>query len=307
MLDVYCRAGSGGEIRNIYLVANYYTQSSITYTLNGGTNASSNPTSNYEGKEEVTISAPSAAPTGYTFAGWTGSNGDTPHTSVTISANDTDSKSYTANWTANTYYVAFDGNGATSGSMANQTFTYDTALTLTSNSYTRSNYVFNGWNTAKDGSGTAYTDGQSVLNLTSTANATVTLYAQWKSVEDAASALASSSSGEGDVSGSSFCDLLARSTKQTKTSITLKWKKIKEADGYIIYGNKCGKTFILKAKEVNKSKNIAVHRKICYESTDTSVATVNKNGKIKAVAKGSCYVYVFAQNGIYTKLKVTVK
>ena len=30
----------------------------------------------------------------------------------------------------NTYYVAFNGNGSTSGSMSNQTFTYGTAQNL---------------------------------------------------------------------------------------------------------------------------------------------------------------------------------
>ena len=40
--------------------------------------------------------------------------------------------------------------------------------------------VFAGWNTASDGSGTAYADGASVTNLTTMVGATITLYAQWK-------------------------------------------------------------------------------------------------------------------------------
>jgi len=35
-------------------------------------------------------------------------------------------------------------------------------------------------------------------------------------------------------------------------------------------------------------------------------ATVTKKGKITAKAKGSCYVYVYAQNGALRKIKVTV-
>lgn len=50
-----------------------------------------------------------------------------------------------------------------------------------------------------------------------------------------------------------------------------------------------------------------VHRSICYESSNTKVATVSKKGVIKAKAKGSCTVYVYAQNGTYKAVKVTVK
>ena len=41
--------------------------------------------------------------TGYTFLGWTGSNGTTPQQTITIAKNDLGNKSYTANWQANTY------------------------------------------------------------------------------------------------------------------------------------------------------------------------------------------------------------
>ena len=44
-----------------------------------------------------------------------------------------------------------------------------------------------------------------------------------------------------------------------------------------------------------------------YLSSDTGVATVSKSGKIKAVGKGTCYVYVYTKNGINKKVKVTVK
>lgn len=46
---------------------------------------------------------------------------------------------------------------------------------------------------------------------------------------------------------------------------------------------------------------------IRYESTNKAVATVNSKGKITAKKKGTCYVYAYAQNGVYKKIKVTVK
>ena len=72
-----------------------------------------------------------------------------------------------------TVTVTFDANGGT-GTMAPQTFTTGVAQALTANSFTRTDYVFSGWNTSADGSGTSYSDGQSI-----SISANMTLYAQW--------------------------------------------------------------------------------------------------------------------------------
>ncbi len=53
------------------------------------------------------------------------------------------------------------------------------STSLRPNDYTCDGYFFAGWNTKADGSGTAYADGEAVLNLTSVNGGTVTLYAQW--------------------------------------------------------------------------------------------------------------------------------
>ena len=70
---------------------------------------------------------------------------------------------------------------------------------------------------------------------------------------------------------------------------------------------KKGKTFKIKASEVKTKKAMKKHRKICYESSNTKVATVTKKGQIKAKAKGTCTIYVYAQNGKMKTIKVTVK
>jgi uncharacterized repeat protein (TIGR02543 family) len=62
--------------------------------------------------------------------------------------------------------------------MTDQSFTYDTAQNLTANGFTRTGYDFAGWATSAGGTA-AYTNGQSVSNLTVTGGATVTLYAKW--------------------------------------------------------------------------------------------------------------------------------
>ena len=71
--------------------------------------------------------------------------------------------------------ITFNANGG-SGTVPSSISTYvGVANTIPSNSLTRTGYAFNGWNTASDGSGTAYATGSTI---TPTGN--VTLYAQWK-------------------------------------------------------------------------------------------------------------------------------
>ncbi|MGH7174954.1 MAG: InlB B-repeat-containing protein, partial [Minisyncoccia bacterium] len=61
-----------------------------------------------------------------------------------------------------------------SGSMSVEYFQSGVSKTLTSNAFADTGYTFTGWNTAANGSGTAYTNSQSI-----TIYAGVTLYAQW--------------------------------------------------------------------------------------------------------------------------------
>ncbi|MDE6626837.1 MAG: Ig-like domain-containing protein [Lachnospiraceae bacterium] len=73
---------------------------------------------------------------------------------------------------------------------------------------------------------------------------------------------------------------------------------------------KPGKTSVIKAsmtRESSKKKLLQHAAKFRYYTDDYRVATVNKKGKIKAVAAGKCNIYVIANNGVYKKVKVTVK
>ena len=47
--------------------------------------------------------------------------------------------------------------------------------------------------------------------------------------------------------------------------------------------------------------------KMRYESSNPAVATVGRKGRIKAVNKGTCYVFAYAQDGIFKRIKVTVQ
>ena len=105
-----------------------------------------------------------------------------------------------AQWTPITYYLKFDGNGATGGSMSNMTFTYDKYKDTTKNAFTKTGYTFAGWKMSNFNSSTALyyagdnasppwqsvtssmllDNGESFKNLTTTNGATVTLHAQWR-------------------------------------------------------------------------------------------------------------------------------
>lgn len=137
------------------------------------------------GSNGTSIPSPSAR-TGYTFSHW--STGSVGGTKVTSTSNLTSATTIYENWTPNTYNVAFNANKPSNapsdvtGTMLNQSFTYDTAQNLTANEYRLDGYEFKGWNTQANGSGTSYADGAEVKNLTATNKGTVTLYAQWETL-----------------------------------------------------------------------------------------------------------------------------
>ena len=120
--------------------------------------------------------------TGYTFIGWnTRADGSgTAYTNGHRLRNLVYSGTVTlyARWRVNTYTIAFDPNGG-SGTMADKTVTYNESAVLPENAFTRDGSAFMGWNTAADGSGTAYADKETVRNLAG--SGTIVLYAQWTS------------------------------------------------------------------------------------------------------------------------------
>ena len=85
------------------------------------------------------------------------------------------------------YKVVFDKNDdpnneyTVSGRASSKTYYYDKKYTLPRTPFSSSEgFRFVGWNTSADGKGTAYTDGESVMNLTDKNGEIVTLYAQWE-------------------------------------------------------------------------------------------------------------------------------
>ena len=140
---------------------------SITYNLGGGS-VSGNPTSYNIESAAITLKNPTR--TGYTFTGWTGNNGTTPQTSVSIPSGSTGNKSYTANWKINTYTLTYNANGG-SVTPTSKTLTYGSQYG-TLPTPTRTGYTFNGWYTAASG-------GTKVSSTTTIGASNTTIYAHW--------------------------------------------------------------------------------------------------------------------------------
>lgn len=178
----------------------------VKYNANGGTQESSasytlpytttaNYGTNYNGTNGLyDIGTFKLNKPGYSASSWnTNASGTgydlnytTPYTAVALATacgKNLETGNVTINfyprWVANSYTVTYNGNGATEGSTANTSHVYDTAKALATNGFSRVGYDFTAWNTKADGSGTSYTSGQSVSNLTTTKDGTVTLYAIW--------------------------------------------------------------------------------------------------------------------------------
>ncbi|MEI6578689.1 MAG: InlB B-repeat-containing protein [Eubacteriales bacterium] len=140
----------------------------LTYNANGGTGGTG-PTSTGYG---TTLSPPAVTRTGYlltTDANW---SPPVPATMPNAAA------TYTANWTANPYYVVYHDNYGTGSQSI--THTYDTYKTLNAGTtFSKTGYHFMSWNTQANGLGTSYASGQNVVNLTAVPAGTVDLYAIW--------------------------------------------------------------------------------------------------------------------------------
>ncbi len=73
-----------------------------------------------------------------------------------------------------------------------------------------------------------------------------------------------------------------------------------------------GRTAQIKARTVlvspgKKQLSDAHAKEFRYATTNKKVATVSRKGKIKAVGKGTCVIYVYARNGYARKVKVKVR
>jgi len=170
-------------VTDIYLYAKWIPVTySVTYDKNASDATGTMSNSSHIYDTEKNLNANAFVRTGYKFSGWsTTTNGSlifTNEQSVkNLGTNVGEIITLYAKWTPNTYTVIYNANGGT-GAMQNSTFSYGTAQSLRSNSFTNTGYLFSGWTTTTEGT-VIYTNQQSVSNLTSIDGDSVTLYAVW--------------------------------------------------------------------------------------------------------------------------------
>lgn len=168
-----------GSKGNITLYAKWESNADykIVYNLNGGNNSKSNPTK--YNKKTKTIKLKNPTRTGYTFSGWY-KDAKFKKKVTQIKKGSKGNLTLYAKWTANTYTIKFNKNGANKGKMSNQTkVKYGSNVKLNANKFTKNGYAFIGWNTKSNGKGKTYTDKASVKNLVTKNKGTITLYAMW--------------------------------------------------------------------------------------------------------------------------------
>ena len=158
-------------------IANSYE---LTFDINTGTDGSM-AKQTIVFNESIQLPANDYSKTGYLFDSWnTKADGSgTAYDNQSSYKMTTEGATLYTIWTPVTYTVSFDGNTNTSGSTADQVFTYDTPQNLTANGFIKTGYIFNGWNSVANGSGTTYTDGENVSNLTTKNDSTISIYGQW--------------------------------------------------------------------------------------------------------------------------------
>ncbi|MSZ87021.1 MAG: hypothetical protein F2718_05100, partial [Actinobacteria bacterium] len=146
---------------------------SVSYNANGA-NTGSVPATVIGSSITVSDNVGSLVRTGYTLTGWnTASNGTGTHYNFLASLSPSVGLVLYAEWSGNSYAITFNSNGGT-GTMADSAIVAGTAKNLSANTFTRTGYSFQGWTTNADGSGTTYTNSQSV-----TLYANTTIYAKW--------------------------------------------------------------------------------------------------------------------------------
>jgi len=177
--DLTSVSGATYTLYAVWEISNY----TIIFNANGGSGYMAEQGFTYN--ETQALRANTFTRTGYTFMGWAlSANGAVEYKDKQNAANRTDPNgskiTLYAIWKANTYTVIFNGNGSTSGTMANQVFTYDQAQNLRANAFKRTGYTFQGWSTSSGNNSVVYTAGQSVKNLKYNNGDVLNLYAVWK-------------------------------------------------------------------------------------------------------------------------------
>lgn len=155
-------------------------QASLTYDGNGATGGKTDPQTG-KTDEKINVRDNGFTRDGYTFVTWNTQadckgNAVKPNSEWTLRGSST----LYACWAGTAQTLTYHGNGATGGNTAAQSGKTGDELTTNANGFTRDGYTFVRWDTAKDGSGTAYGEGKNGVSQYVMKPAGNDLYAIWK-------------------------------------------------------------------------------------------------------------------------------
>lgn len=155
-------------------------QAGLTYDGNGATGGKTDPQTG-KTDEKINVRDNGFTRDGYMFVTWNTQadckgNAVKPNSEWTLQGSGT----LYACWAGTVQTLAYHGNGATGGNTAVQSGKTGDELTTNANGFTRDGYTFVRWDTAKDGSGTAYGEGKNGVSQYTMKPAGNDLYAIWK-------------------------------------------------------------------------------------------------------------------------------
>ena len=155
-------------------------EAGLTYDGNGATGGKTDP-QNGVTDQKVNVRQNGFTRDGYTFVTWNTQadckgNAVKPNSEWTLRGSST----LYACWAGVAQTLTYHGNGATGGNTAAQSGHTGDELTTNANGFTRDGYTFVRWDTAKDGSGTAYGEGKNGVSQYVMKPAGNDLYAIWK-------------------------------------------------------------------------------------------------------------------------------
>ncbi len=185
-----------------------WTPNLYTVSFNAGTGGSGTMSiQNHTYNTSLPLPENAFACLGYSFAGWN-TNADGSGLSYAnkawvknLTAVKDASVTLYAQWTADTYSLAFNANSGV-GSMDYQNFATGDSGKVSDNRFVKPGYTFDGWNTKADGSGTNYAASAALMTLDNLTGASPTLYAKWKA--NSYTVAFNSNGGTGNMGNQSF-------------------------------------------------------------------------------------------------------
>jgi uncharacterized repeat protein (TIGR02543 family) len=267
-------------------------------TYNGNNNTSGNSpidvSSPYASGSTVTVLGNSVSPvltkSEFTFAGWnTLANGSGTSYSEGNTFKITADTTFYAQWTPVTYTVTYNGNTNTSGNAptdGSSPYASGSTVTVLGNSGSpvleKTGSTFSEWNTAENGSGTSYSQGN-----TFTINSNIILYAQWTLTTSVSAPTALSSVGgntqayilftqSGTVTNYEYstddgATFLAFNPAQIYSPVNI---TTLSSDGVTPLTN--GTTYTVKLKAVNSGASSSESVSVNVTPTITSLLTTNR-------------------------------